>query len=192
MNELAAPMRRRTSTLIIFASIALVVIGLLAVLGIAVATRGAPPLAAGTAPDFTLTTFDGKTYTLSELRGKPVVINFWASWCLPCRDEAPALQRAWETYNERGLIVLGIDYVDTETDAKKFIAEFRQTYPNGPDLGTRVAQAYRISGVPETYFIGKDGKLLQGIDAQGRVKGNWIGPVPETVLIARIQELLAQ
>lgn len=189
---LPAPPRRRVSTLIIFGGIALAIIGLLVVLAIAVVIRGTPPLASGSAPNFSLTTFDGETYTLAELKGKPVVINFWASWCLPCRDEAPALQRAWETYRERGLIVLGVDYVDTEADAKKFIAQFDQTYPNGADLGTRISQAFRISGVPETYFIDKEGKLLPGIDAQGRVNGNWIGPLPEDVLIARIQELLKQ
>ncbi len=168
------------------------VVALLVVLAIAVQTRGAPPLASGNAPDFSLTTFDGQTYKLSELKGKAVVINFWASWCIPCRDEAPALQRAWETYKERGLIVLGVDYVDTEPEAKKFIAEFQQTYPNGADLGTRISQAFRTTGVPETYFVGRDGKLLQGIDANGRVKANWIGPVPEDVLIARVEEMLSQ
>ncbi len=192
MTETVLPsqLKRRASSLIIFGAIALFVISLLVVLAIAVRTRGAPPLASGNAPDFALTTFDGQTYKLSELEGKPIVLNFWASWCIPCRDEAPALQRAWENYRERGLIVLGVDYVDTETDAKKFIAEFQQTYPNGADLGTRISQAFRISGVPETYFIDREGKLLQGIDARGRVKGNWIGPLPEDVLIARIEELL--
>lgn len=184
--------RRRTGTLVIFGGIVLAVIGLLVVLAIAVRTRGAPPLASGAAPDFTITTFDGQTLRPADLKGKAVVINFWASWCIPCRDEAPALQRAWETYRDRGLIVLGVDYVDTETDAKKFIAEFKQTYPNGADLGTRISQAFRITGVPETYFIDREGKLLTGIDAQGRVKGNFIGPVPEDVLIERIEELLRQ
>ena len=189
---LEARPKRRTFTLVVFGIIALVVVGLLALLAVAVRTRGAPPLASGSAPDFSLTTFDGQTYKLADLKGKPVVINFWASWCIPCRDEAPALQRAWETYKDRGVLVLGVDYVDTETDAKKFIAEFQQTYPNGADLGTRISQAFRISGVPETYFIDREGRLLQGIDANGRVKANWIGPLPEDVLIARIEELLSQ
>lgn len=189
--EQTAP-QRRASTLVVFGIVGALVVGLLVVLAIAVRTRGAPPLASGTAPDFTLTTFDGQTYKLSDLKGKPVVINFWASWCIPCRDEAPALQRAWEKYRERGLVVMGVDYVDTETDAKKFIAEFQQTYPNGADLGTRISQGYRITGVPETYFVAKDGRLLQGIDENGRVKGNWIGPLAEDALVARIEEMLQQ
>ncbi|MBI4671860.1 MAG: TlpA family protein disulfide reductase [Chloroflexi bacterium] len=188
----SAPPKRRTGVLITFAVIGVIVVGLLVLLAFAVRQRGAGPLATGDAPDFTLTTFDGQTYTLSKLKGKPVVINFWASWCVPCRDEAPGLQRAWETYKDRGVLILGVDYVDTETDARKFIAEFKQTYPNGPDLATRISQAYKITGVPETYFVGKDGKLLQGIDDKGRVKGNWIGPLPEEVLNARIEEMLRQ
>ncbi len=184
--------KRRTFTFVVFGAIVLTVLGLLTLLAIAVRTRGAPPLASGSAPDFSLTTFDGQTYKLSDLKGKVVVVNFWASWCIPCREEAPAFQRAWENYRERGLFILGVDYVDTEADAKKFIAEFRQTYPNGADLGTRISQAFRISGVPETYFIDRNGKLLQGIDENGRVKANWIGPIPEDALIARIEELLKQ
>lgn len=191
-SVLQPPPRRRTSTLIVFAFIGVLIVGLLAVLAIAVRARGAPPLASGNAPQFTLKTFDGQTYTLDNLKGKAVVMNFWASWCIPCRDEAVGLQRAWETYGDRGLMVLGVDYIDTETDAKKFIAEFKQTYPNGADLGTHISQAFRTTGVPETYFIDRDGKLLQGIDGEGRVKGNFIGPVPESVLIARIEDLLKQ
>ncbi len=174
---------------------AVLLVSTLAVLGIlawAVRTKGAPPLASGVAPDFTLTTFDGETITLSQLRGKAVMVNFWASWCIPCRDEAPLLQRAWTDYRERGLVVIGVDYVDTDDAAKKFIAEFKQTYPNGPDLGTRISQTYRITGVPETYFITRDGKMLSGINADGRPYANWIGPLNEDALQERVERLLAQ
>lgn len=182
---------RRTRWLI-FAILLVGVIAVLALLAWAVRTKSAPPLASGIAPDFTLKTFDGETIILSELRGKPVIVNFWASWCIPCRDEAPLLQRAWLENRERGLVVIGVDYVDTDTDAKKFIAEFQQTYPNGPDLGTRISQTYRITGVPETYFIARDGKMLSGIDANGRAYANWIGPLNENALRERIERMLAQ
>ncbi len=179
-----------STSVAVFAIALLVIVGLFLILGRGLQLRGAPPLAAGAAPEFALTTFDGQTYKLSDLKGKALVVNFWASWCVPCRDEAPALQRAWEKYKDQGVLILGIDYVDTEPEAKKFIADFKQNYPNGPDLGTRISQAYHITGVPETYFIGKDGKLLAGTDQAGRANGNFIGPVPEDVLNARIQLML--
>ncbi len=184
--------RPRDNRQVIFGGAIVVVVAIIALLAYGLALRGAPPMAAGAAPDFSLTTFEGQTYNLAQLQGKPVVINFWASWCVPCRDEAPALQRAWEKYKDQGVVILGVDYVDTEPEAKKFIADFKQTYPNGPDLGTRISQAYRITGVPETYFISKDGKLLAGQDSSGRANGNFIGPLPEDVLNARIELMLKQ
>lgn len=164
----------------------------LALLAWAVRTKGAPPLASGVAPDFSLTTFEGQEIKLSELRGKPVIINFWASWCIPCRTEAPILERAWKDYRERGVVILGVDYVDTDDAAKKFIQEYGMTYPNGPDLGTRISQMYRITGVPETYFITREGKMLSGIDANGRAYANWIGPINDGALRERIEKLLSE
>lgn len=123
------------------------------------------PLAAGPvgvgekAPDFTLTTFDGQTYTLSQMRGTVVLVNFWASWCIPCEQEAPALENAWRHYQDQGVVFIGVDYVDTETAARAFMRRFDVTYPNGPDLGTRISQAYRIRGVPETYIVDRSGQL---------------------------------
>ncbi len=112
------------------------------------------------APEFTLTTFSGEEIRTADLEGKVVVINFWASWCKPCEQEAADLEAAWQHYKPSGDVAfLGVDYVDTESEALAYLDKFNITYPNGPDLGTRISQAYRIRGVPETFFIGRDGKL---------------------------------
>jgi cytochrome c biogenesis protein CcmG/thiol:disulfide interchange protein DsbE len=109
------------------------------------------------APDFTLTSFDGQEYHLEELRGNVVVVNFWASWCESCKPEARDLEEAWRTFQDEGVVFLGVDYVDTEPDAMAYLEQFEITYPNGPDKRTRISQAYRIKGVPETYIIDQDG-----------------------------------
>lgn len=117
-------------------------------------------------PDFTLTLFSGYEYegksevNLSDFRGKVVVLNFWASWCKPCEQEAAELEQAWQVYAPTGEVVfLGADYVDTEPEARVYLQKFGITYPNGPDLGTRISQLFRIAGVPETYFIDGEGVL---------------------------------
>ncbi|MDL1910195.1 TlpA family protein disulfide reductase [Chloroflexi bacterium CFX6] len=116
--------------------------------------------------DFTLPLFSGYEYEgksevhLEDFRGKVVVINFWASWCKPCEQEAADLQRAWEKYGPTGeVIFLGVDYVDTEPEARVYLKKFGITFPNGPDVATRISQYFRIKGVPETYFIDREGVL---------------------------------
>jgi cytochrome c biogenesis protein CcmG, thiol:disulfide interchange protein DsbE len=132
-----------------------------AVFGLALARASQTQPTDGKAPDFALTTFTGETITPASLRGKIVVLNFWASWCGPCRDEAPALEAAWQKYKSKGVVFVGVAYTDTERAALAFIKEFGTTFPNGLDLGTRISTTYRITGVPETFFIDREGNITQ-------------------------------
>ena len=112
------------------------------------------------APAFVLTTFEGKDISTEELAGKVILVNFWASWCNPCELEAADLQAAWTMYKDSGQVVfLGVDWSDTETEALAYMKKFGITYPSGPDYGTRISQAYRTQGVPETYVIDRAGNL---------------------------------
>lgn len=137
----------------IFALLALLAFGLLR-------NQEGPVTIGETAPNFTLTTFNGEQISLEDLKGKVVVLNFWASWCKPCEEEAAELETAWRIYQPGGEVVfLGVDYVDTESEAMVYLEKFDVTYPNGPDLRTQISQAFRIRGVPETYILDQDGKL---------------------------------
>ena len=169
---------KRTGLIVAFA----VVLALLALLAWGLKKAQAGPLESGMAPDFTLTSFDGRILTLSELRGQVVIINFWASWCPPCREEAAYLEQTWRKYEGRGVIFIGVDWVDTEKEALAYLDEFDLTYFNGPDIGTRIAQAYNIQGVPETFYVAKNGEL----------RGVHIGPLKSPELDNKIEELLAE
>ena len=139
----------------------LVVMGLLVIVAIQLKKAQQGTVVAGEpSPAFILTTFEGEDIALADLRGKVVVLNFWASWCKPCEQEAADLQTAWEIYQPNGEVVfLGVDYVDTDIEAAKYIEKWHITYLNGPDLGTRISQSFRIRGVPETYIIDREGVL---------------------------------
>jgi cytochrome c biogenesis protein CcmG/thiol:disulfide interchange protein DsbE len=133
-------------------------LGLLA-LGLRNANQGPNPIGQPVAP-FELLGFDGEVYNTGDYSGKVIVINFWASWCQPCESEAAELEEAWRYYEPGGdVIFLGVDYVDTETEALKYLQKFDITYPNGPDLRSSISRMFRILGVPETYIINAEGKL---------------------------------
>ncbi len=150
---------------------------LLALLGWRVADRQAgQSIAAGvaagdapTAPDFTLPLLGGGgDLRLSSLRGKVVVLNFWASWCVPCRDEAPRLEAASKRWEDEGVVVLGIDAQDFEADAQRFVEKYAQTYPNLHDGSGKTLGRYGVTGFPETWFIDREGRLV-GERIQGPV-----------------------
>jgi cytochrome c biogenesis protein CcmG/thiol:disulfide interchange protein DsbE len=158
------------------------IFALLGLLGWGLRETRAGPVQSGMAPDFTLTGFNGETLTLSELRGQVVVINFWASWCPPCREEAAYLEQTWRKYKDQSVVFIGVDYLDTETEALTYIDEFDITYFNGPDLRTSISQAYKIQGVPETFYVAKNGEL----------RGLKIGPLVAPELDLIIKELLIE
>jgi cytochrome c biogenesis protein CcmG/thiol:disulfide interchange protein DsbE len=138
-----------------------VLLAFLALMGWGLKNAQQGPIQVGNSvPPFELKTFDGQIIKTEDLIGKVIVVNFWASWCKPCEQEAADLEEAWRYYQESGEVVfLGVDYVDTETEARGYLEKFDITYPNGPDLRTAISQLFKISGVPETYVIDKNGKL---------------------------------
>jgi cytochrome c biogenesis protein CcmG/thiol:disulfide interchange protein DsbE len=141
------------------------------------------PLVGKPAAPFALTTFAGPTVSLEALRGRVVVINFWASWCYPaCYEEAPALERGWQAYRERGVIFVGVDIQDKPEAAAKFIRDFGLTFPNAPDPRGAVSVDYGVYGVPETFFI----------DRQGRIRAKHVGAVTDQALREQLERLLAE
>jgi cytochrome c biogenesis protein CcmG/thiol:disulfide interchange protein DsbE len=114
------------------------------------------------APDFTLDRLDvdGKTLTLSELEGKPLVVNFWASWCIPCKDEAPVLEQTWQRYRDQGLVVIGVDAQDFRKDARRFMRRFGVTYPVVYDGKGSTLGKWGVTGFPETFFVDRSGNLV--------------------------------
>jgi cytochrome c biogenesis protein CcmG/thiol:disulfide interchange protein DsbE len=132
------------------------------------------------APDFTLPRLDGDgTLSLAGYDGKPRVVNFWASWCFPCRDEAPLLERAARKYRGR-LVVVGVDYQDFTGDARKFVRAFGLTYPIGRDANGSLLGRWGVSAAPESFFI----------DRTGRVVAHVPGAVTKETLAAGIQKAL--
>jgi cytochrome c biogenesis protein CcmG, thiol:disulfide interchange protein DsbE len=121
----------------------------------------AAPAAVGTvAPDFTLTDLDGRPVRLADLRGRPVIVNFWASWCGPCIEEFPLLRDAALAHADDGLAIVGIVYHDRVEAARAFMDRHGGTWPAAMDPGDTVANAYGMLGPPQTYFIGRDGRVV--------------------------------
>jgi cytochrome c biogenesis protein CcmG/thiol:disulfide interchange protein DsbE len=165
------------------------VFALLALLGWGLLNANAErPEAGVTAPTFDMQFFDGygwkdlSSSSLQEMQGNVVVLNFWASWCVECRLEADLLQSAWTQYRDQGVIFLGVAYVDSEPKSLEYLQQYNIDYPNAPDLGSTISDHYEITGVPETFFIDKEGTISRVV----------VGPVSASVLHNEIGGLLAQ
>jgi cytochrome c biogenesis protein CcmG/thiol:disulfide interchange protein DsbE len=141
----------------------------------------------GVAPAFEVQFFDGYDWqgrpgaSLSDFRGQVVILNFWASWCVECRIEADLLEETWQAYRDKGVVFLGVAYIDVEPKSIAYMKEFGITYPNAPDLRSTISSDYQVTGVPETFFI----------DKEGNVAHITIGPVSEGELVGRIEQLRA-
>ena len=151
--------------------------------GIAInSTFGEVSVREGPARDFSLALFNGQTMRLSDLRGSVVMVDFWSSWCPPCRKEAPALASTYRRYQDRGVEFVGVVIWDTADEATKLLESAGTEYRNGMDGKGQIAIDYGLTGIPEKYFIDREGMLVR----------KFIGPVTEGELERILDELLAR
>ena len=163
----------RKRRVIIFLVVSLLNLGLLALLASQVlvpaqnqSNAGSSPLIGHPAPDFTLgvlSTRSAPALHLASFKGKPVMLNFWASWCDPCKHEAPLLEATWQRVQSQGVIFIGVDYEDTQTDGLSFLNSYGITYTNVVDTSGATAISYGVTGVPETVFIDRHGMIVQKV-----------------------------
>lgn len=185
-QTITQPKQRSTTAQTIILVVGLVLLlGLIAVMAVNLRQVESVDLAGQIAPDFTLPLFDQfdqDEISLGDLHGQVVVVNFWASWCVECYKEAELLEQAWQDYKDRGVMFIGVDYLDTDTEGLAYMAKYGITYPSGPDIGDKISQDYAITGVPETFFIDKDGNIAHV----------QIGPIGRTELYGLLEKLVAQ
>jgi cytochrome c biogenesis protein CcmG/thiol:disulfide interchange protein DsbE len=121
-----------------------------------------PPKVGSMAPVFDAQRLDGSgRFALSSLHGRVRVVNFWATWCIPCKAETPTLERFWRRYRGRGVVFVGVDYNDVSTDALSFARKRGLTYPMVRDPSGKIASRYDVAAVPETFVIGRRGQLVE-------------------------------
>lgn len=143
--------------------------------------RAFSPLVGHPAPNFTFTPWNSQTLHLAALKGHPVVLNFWASWCDPCRQEAAVLESAWQRHQREGVLLLGVDYHDTPAAAQQFLRTYGITYPNGPDVADQISASYEVNDIPATIFIDRSGRVVRTI----------LGQLTAATLEEAIQQLVA-
>jgi thiol-disulfide isomerase/thioredoxin len=132
-------------------------------------------------PDFSLDMLDGGKFKLSEQVGHPVVVNFWATWCPPCRAELPALEDVYRNNRDKGLVVVGVDVAESRDVVAKYVAENNLTFPIVLDAGGETTELYRIQGMPTTFFVGRDGRI------HNMVIG---GPLSKAAIESQVAELM--
>ena len=132
-------------------------------------------------PDFTLDTLDGGKFKLAVQVGKPVIVNFWATWCPPCRAELPAFEEVYRNNHDKELVVVGVDVAESPDVVAKYVAEIGLTFPIALDTGGETAELYRIQGMPTTFFIGRDGKIRDMVIG---------GPLTRAAIESKVAELL--
>lgn len=198
LQQPSAPQRRRagltgrilvTGAFILFLSLLLGAMGLVLVrreagsfAGFGVNTVGRQAeVRAHPAPEFSLATLEGQPIRLTDLHGKTVIVNFWASWCPPCQDEARTVEAVWRSRVGQDVVFLGVNLWDAEPDARRFVDRFGVTYPTLLDANGRMAIEYGVTGIPETFGITADGVLLR----------HWVGPMTSNELQGLIDELRA-
>jgi cytochrome c biogenesis protein CcmG/thiol:disulfide interchange protein DsbE len=170
--------RNRMQRIIVFIAAILLNAGLLALLGSELLTpaqdqshagsaqSSSGPLIKHPAPDFTLAALSARrapAIHLASLKGKLVMLNFWASWCDPCKQEAPLLEATWQRVRSQGIVFLGIDFEDRQSDGLSFLQTYGITYPNVIDASGSVAINYGVTGVPETFFIDRHGVIVSKV-----------------------------
>lgn len=162
----------------------IMIVGWAAIMAVNLQSSESTDLFGGKASNFTLPLFDQfeeKEIALANLQGQVVVINFWASWCVECYKEAELLEQAWRDYKGKDVVFLGIAHLDTEKESLEYLRKYGITYPNGPDIGDKISQQYHITGVPETFFIDKDGNIAHV----------QIGPIERSSLYDLLDRLVA-
>jgi cytochrome c biogenesis protein CcmG/thiol:disulfide interchange protein DsbE len=153
-----------------------------ALLSYALLAQPTEPLQVGSpVPDFRLTALDGNPMNLSDHQGEVVVINFFASWCAPCRQEATDLELVWREYRDQGVQFLGIAYKDASSKAQAFLNEFGATYPSAVDPNNRTARTWGVTGIPETFVVDRQGVLVR----------HFLGPITRAQLHQELEPLLA-